>query len=237
VKPNLNIRTRSNSLTSSTVYEFENYLPPSIRTWLDTKLRDLRITLIENGILAETSSPTAGESKAVQEAKKRVEAARKDLEKTQKDQTSHREDLTKDWGVDDVFRALKGQCVSTEAGEYTYEVCFMEKTTQKPKKGGGNTNMGNFVSLERVFVDEDVSAEGKGLGSGERIAMKHDNGQHCWNGPNRSTTVILACSEQNELWKIMEEAKCVYRMEVGTPAVCEALGERKGEVGTGKDEL
>jgi protein kinase C substrate 80K-H len=219
------------------VYEFENYLPPSIRTWLDTKLRDLRIMLIENGILAETSSPTAGESKAVQEAKKRVEAARKDLEKTQKDQTTHQEDLTKDWGVDDVFRALKGQCVSTEAGEYTYEVCFMEKTTQKPKKGGGNTNMGNFVSLERVFVDEDVSAEGKGLGSGERIAMKHDNGQHCWNGPNRSTTVILACSEQNELWKIMEEAKCVYRMEVGTPAVCEMLGERKGEVGAGRDEL
>jgi protein kinase C substrate 80K-H len=195
------------------VYEFENYLPPSIRTWLDTKLRDLRIMLIENGILAETSSPTAGESKAVQEAKKRVEAARKDLEKTQKDQTTHQEDLTKDWGVDDVFRALKGQCVSTEAGEYTYEVCFMEKTTQKP------------------------SAEGKGLGSGERIAMKHDNGQHCWNGPNRSTTVILACSEQNELWKIMEEAKCVYRMEVGTPAVCEALGERKVEVGAGRDEL
>jgi protein kinase C substrate 80K-H len=222
---------------SSPVYEFENYLPPTIRTWLDTKLRDLRVMLIENGILAETSSTNPSESKAVQEAKKRVDSARKDLEKAQKDRDGHQEDLGKDWGVDDVFRALKGQCVSTEAGEYTYEVCFMEKTTQKPKKGGGNTNMGNFVSLEKVFVDEDVAADGRGLGSGERIAMKHDNGQHCWNGPNRSTTVILACSEQNELWKVMEEAKCVYRMEVGTPAVCEALGQSAKAASAGKDEL
>lgn len=221
----------------STVYEFENYLPPTIRTWLDSKLRDLRVMLIENGILAESSSNNPSESKAVQEAKKRVDAARKDLEKTQKDRASHQEDLGKDWGVDDVFRALKGQCVSTEAGEYTYEVCFMEKTTQKPKKGGGNTNMGNFVSLEKVFVDEDVAADGRGLGSGERIAMKHENGQHCWNGPNRSTTVILACSEQNELWKVMEEAKCVYRMEVGTPAVCEALGQNAKAASAGRDEL
>jgi protein kinase C substrate 80K-H len=221
----------------SPVYEFENYLPPTIRTWLDSKLRDLRVMLIENGILAETSSTNPSESKAVQEAKKRVDSARKDLEKTQKDRASHQEDLSKDWGADDVFRALKGQCVSTEAGEYTYEVCFLEKTTQKPKKGGGNTNMGNFVSLEKVFVDEDVAADGRGLGSGERIAMKHENGQHCWNGPNRSTTVILACSEQNELWKVMEEAKCVYRMEVGTPAVCEALGQSAKAASVGKDEL
>lgn len=224
-------------LTSQPVYEFENYLPPTIRTWLDSKLRDLRVMLIENGILAETSSTNPSESKAVQEAKKRVDSARKDLEKTQKDRAGHQEDLSKDWGVDDVFRALKGQCVSTEAGEYTYEVCFMEKTTQKPKKGGGNTNMGNFVSLEKVFVDEDVAADGRGLGSGERIAMKHENGQHCWNGPNRSTTVILACSEQNELWKVMEEAKCVYRMEVGTPAVCEALGQSGKAANAGRDEL
>jgi protein kinase C substrate 80K-H len=32
--------------------------------------------------------------------------------------------------------------------------------------------------------------------------------------------VILACAEKDEIWKIVEEEKCVYRMEVGTPAVC-----------------
>jgi protein kinase C substrate 80K-H len=45
----------------------------------------------------------------------------------------------------------------------------------------------------------------------------------------------LGCSEENAVWKIMEEEKCVYRMEVGTPAVCEGFGAR-GKAG-GKDEL
>ena len=110
----------------------------------------------------------------------------------------------------------------------------MDKTTQKPKKGGGHTNMGNYVRMERITVDEYLPPNGKGLGSGERIAMKHENGQHCWNGPNRATTVILGCAEENEVWKVMEEEKCVYRMEVGTPAVCEALNAKAAPA---KDEL
>lgn len=80
--------------------------------------------------------------------------------------------------------------------------------------------MGNFARIETITVDETLPADGRGLGSGERIALKYENGQHCWNGPNRSTTVVLACAENDEIWKIVEEEKCVYRMEVGTPAVC-----------------
>ena len=59
--------------------------------------------------------------------------------------------------------------------------------------------MGNYVGMERITVDDELPANGKGLGSGERIAMKHENGQHCWNGPNRSTMVVLACSERMRL--------------------------------------
>lgn len=80
--------------------------------------------------------------------------------------------------------------------------------------------MGNFAHIEIVAVDEELPADGKGLGSGNRIGLKYEAGQHCWNGPNRSTMVILACAEKDEIWKIVEEEKCVYRMEVGTPAVC-----------------
>ena len=222
------------------VYAFENYLPPTVRTWLDAKLRDLRQTLIANGILAEGSSSGSGsasESKAVTDARKARDEAQKTLDKSKKDLKSHEEDLTKDFGADDVFRALKGTCVSTDSGEYTYEVCFLEKTTQKPKKGGGHTNMGNFARFEKIVVDDVLPANGKGLGSGERIAMKYENGQHCWNGPNRSSMVVLACAEQNEVWKVMEEEKCVYRVEVGTPAVCEVESAGgKGKEG-GKDEL
>ena len=134
-------------LTRSTVYAFENYLPPSLRTWLDQKLRDLRVSLIENGILAESSSSKTGESKAVTDARKARDAAQKSLDGSKHDLKTHSEDLEKDFGPDDVFRALKGTCVSTDSGEYTYEVCFLDKTTQKPKKGGGHTNMGNYARL------------------------------------------------------------------------------------------
>ncbi|RMY85601.1 hypothetical protein D0864_07267 [Hortaea werneckii] len=219
------------------LYSFENYLPPSLRAWLDQKLRDFRVTLVESGILADTSSGSPNDSKAVKDAKNRLSTAQKDLDKQKKDLNGQKEDLAKDFGADDVFRALKGQCVSKDSGEYTYEICFLERTTQKPKKGGGNTNMGNYKGLETVFVDEDVPANGKGLGVGERVAMKHENGQHCWNGPNRSTMVILGCSEENELWKIMEEEKCVYRMEVGTPAVCNSKDAAPKAPTGGKDEL
>nr|POE78598.1 glucosidase 2 subunit beta [Quercus suber] len=219
------------------LYQFEQYLPPSVRTWVDQKLRDLRLMLIDNGILADSGSSASGsESKAVTNARNRLDSAKKDLETNNNDLNSANEDLAKDFGPDDVFRALKGVCAERDSGEYTYEVCFLEKTTQKPKKGGGHTNMGNYVRLEKVMVDDEPRADGKGLGSGERWAMKYENGQHCWNGPSRSTTVVLACSEQNEVWKIMEEEKCVYRVEVGTPAVCET--KKAGEAPPpARDEL
>lgn len=128
--------------------------------------------------------------------------------------------------------------MSTDAGEYTYELCFLDRTTQKPKRGGGGTSLGNFVRFEKIEVDDDLPPDGKGLGKGERVVMKYENGQHCWNGPNRRTDVVLACAEQNEIWKVGEEEKCVYRFEVGTPAVCEeeaqGVGGKEGGV---RDEL
>ncbi|KAF2144916.1 uncharacterized protein K452DRAFT_284297 [Aplosporella prunicola CBS 121167] len=207
------------------VYQFEELLPEPLRSWVDQKLRDARVWLIENGLLADNKEATGTESKEVTEAKSRLSSAEKDLNNDRKDLENHKSDLEKDYGEDGVFRALKDQCISQDSGEYTYELCWMGKTTQKPKKGGANTGMGNFARFETVTVDEDVSPDGKGLGSGERIALKYENGQHCWNGPNRSTTVILACAEKDEIWKIREEEKCVYRMEVGTPAVCKAQAQ------------
>ncbi|KAF2006918.1 glucosidase 2 subunit beta precursor [Amniculicola lignicola CBS 123094] len=201
------------------LYKFEAYLPDPLRKWVNQKLRDLRVMMIENGILADphTDSP---ESKAVTDARSQLEGARTELNNDKNELTRHQEDLGKDYGPDEVFRALKGHCVEKDSGEYVYEFCFLENTTQKPKKGGGNTGMGNFARIEKITVDEDLPADGKGLGSGERWVIKYENGQHCWNGPSRSTAVILACAEKDEIWKIVEEEKCVYRMEVGTPAVC-----------------
>ena len=215
------------------VYKFEAYLPTSMREWLDQKLRSLRIILVENGILAPTRS-VDGESKELEDARNALKAAQDSLNDNKNQLNSHQEDLQTDYGLDDVFRALKGQCISKDSGEYTYELCWLDKTKQKSKKGGSQTMMGSFVSIDKVMVDDELPPDGKGLGSGERVALRYENGQHCWNGPNRSTLVVLACAEKDELWKITEEEKCVYRMEVGTPAVC---GESEKKTEKPKDEL
>ena len=194
-------------------------MPPSIREWVDKKLRDLRLFLIENGVLAGSQDPNA-ESPALEAARSALKQAEDDLSGSRRQLTEHKEDLDKDYGIDDIFRALKGRCIEKDSGEYTYELCWLEGTKQKSKKGGAHTGMGNYVSSGIIEVDDELPPDGKGVGSGTRVVLNYENGQHCWNGPNRRTSVVLACSESEELWKITEEEKCVYRMEVGTSAVC-----------------
>ena len=205
---------------------------------MDRKLRDLRVVLVENGILA-ASRDSGSESKDVAKARDSLKAAENDLNSNQDQLKNHQEDLQKDYGQDDVFRALKGRCVSKDSGEYIYEVCWLDRTTQKSKKGGSETGMGNFVRIDSIAVDEEVPPDGKGLGSGPRVALRYENGQHCWNGPNRSTLVVLACAETDEVWKVVEEEKCMYRMEVGTPAVCGITvgGQEEQVAAAAKDEL
>jgi protein kinase C substrate 80K-H len=197
------------------------------------KLRDLRILLIENGILADNSA-AGSESKVVTAAREVMQQVENELNDKKREVDNLTSDLEKDYGPDDVFRALKDQCVSQDSGEYTYELCWMGKTTQKSKKGGAHTGMGNFARFDKIQVDEEVGDDGKGLGSGERLVLKYENGQHCWNGPNRETTVIVACAEKDEIWKVAEMEKCIYRMDVGTPAACEPRND--GPKGA-KDEL
>lgn len=222
------------------VYQFEAYLPTPLREWLDTQLRALKVLLIENGILAAPKGGSTEESKAVTEARARVDAVQRELDTLRTQRDEKQSAASERYGPDDAFRALKDTCVSKDAGEYTYELCWLKEVTQISKKGGTRNNMGRFDSFDSLYVDEDVSADGKGLGVGERVTMKFDNGAHCWQGPDRSTTVVLGCAENEEIWKIMEEEKCVYRIEAGTPAVCTASGTpEKGEpkIKTEKDEL
>ena len=191
-------------------------------------MADVRIMLVANGILAAPSSSGLGESKAVTQASERLQSATETLQEQRRKQKDHEEDLTKDYGPDDVFRTLKDTCISLDAGEYTYELCWLKQVSQKSKKNSGSQDMGSFSGYEITTVDEDLPPDGKGLGSGERLVHKYEDGSHCWNGPNRSTTVVLACSETEEIWKVTEEEKCVYRMEVGTPAVCDMPGKTEG---------
>ncbi|GAP93294.1 putative glucosidase II beta subunit-like protein [Rosellinia necatrix] len=214
------------------LYSFEAYLPGPLRDFLHGKISSLRVWLIENGMIADTVSKE-GESQLVKAAREAHEAATRTVQSKQTTLNQERADLQKNYGPDDIFRVLNGKCISVESGEYEYELCWMGQTTQKSKKGGSRTNMGNFESFSFRESDEEDRHDGKGLGRGKRTVLEYTNGQHCWNGPNRRTDVWLACAETEELWRVSEQEKCVYKMEVGTPAVCEAL-EQPGHV---KDEL
>ncbi|KAK0387534.1 hypothetical protein NLU13_3780 [Sarocladium strictum] len=216
------------------LYNLEAYLPSFLRDIIRQQLASLRQWLVQNGILADNSQP-GSESSSVKSAREALEAAEKEVKNKHYDLEKQQADLDKDYGPSDIFRALTGKCVSVDSGEYTYELCWLDKTSQKSKKGHGNTNMGNFERIERAMADDEDRLDGKSLGKGERIVLRYEDGQQCWNGPRRRTDVWLACAETEELWRVSESEKCVYKMEVGTPAACE-LEEAKPKP-QGKDEL
>jgi len=235
--------TEDTASDAAAIYSLTSYLPPVLQSWLSNSITNLRHFLIDNGMLPDpTSNTDIQDSAAVKAARTARDDTQRDLTNAQNDLRHSQEDLEKDYGPAGIFRALKDKCVEKESGEYIYAHCFLSRTTQKPKKGGGETNMGNFVRFDTEYVDDDLPPDGKGVGRGDRIVMRYENGQHCWNGPARSTNVILACSEEDEIYKVSESEKCVYRMEVGTPAVCgwdkaaDASGPVAGET-TVKDEL
>ncbi|KAK7428314.1 hypothetical protein QQZ08_005211 [Neonectria magnoliae] len=202
------------------LFNLEAYLPPFARGILHSTLGGIRVWLIENGVLADNVKP-GSESTLVKAAREAFEASERALAKKTKALDGEQADLDTDYGPDDIFRALKGKCVSTDAGEYTYELCWLAKTAQKSKKGHGSTTMGNFKRIDYEQADDEDRLDGKSLGRGTRMVLRYEDGQLCWNGPKRRTDVWLGCAETEELWRIAEAEKCVYRMEVGTPAACE----------------
>lgn len=215
------------------VYKILAYFPPVVVEFIEGKYNSFKRFLIDNQIIPG-SDESETESKAVTEARDAFNSQKSVRDKALKSINDHKSDLQKDYGPDGIFRPLKDVCIQKESGEYTYEHCFLDKTKQIPKKGGATVTMGKFKSITSISVDE-VNSAGE-ITQVQKPALEYTSGQNCWNGPARSTTVILECGEENEILKIMEDEKCVYSMVVTTPAVCgeEAKeAEKKG----GKDEL
>ncbi|KAJ5752480.1 Glucosidase 2 subunit beta [Penicillium odoratum] len=203
---------------SDLVYKLAAYLPPSLVNFIEDKVLSAKAFLEENGILAKPNSESTTESKAVTEARDALKSAQDSLNNLKNKIRDQRADLEKDYGTAGIFRALKGQCIEKDAGEYKYEHCFLDSTKQIAKKGGSVTSMGKFTRIGYTTVEE-LNEAGDVI-TVEKVALEYERGQSCWNGPNRSTKVVLECGEQNEIIKTAEDEKCVYSMLVTTPAVC-----------------
>ncbi|RDK40448.1 hypothetical protein M752DRAFT_277735 [Aspergillus phoenicis ATCC 13157] len=216
------------------VYQLAAYLPPSLVEFIEGKVLFVRGLLEDNGILPKAAETSTSESKVVSEAREAVKSAEKELGDKQKQLKDHKSDLETDYGVGSIFRALKGVCISKDSGEYTYEHCFLDQTKQIPKKGGGSTRMGKYTGIGSVSVD--VLNEAGEIVPEDRVTLQYANGQGCWNGPARSTTVILTCGEEDAILKVAEDEKCVYSMHVTSPAVCPG-GDEGATAPNRKDEL
>lgn len=118
------------------------------------------------------------------------------------------QNLEKDYGLQQEYATLDGQCWEYEDKEYVYKLCLFQKVTQKSKSGGGEIGLGNW-------------GEWAGPSHNKYSVMKYTNGIACWNGPNRMTIVNVSCGLETKLLSVTEPYRCEYKMEFMTPAACD----------------
>lgn len=145
-------------------------------------------------------------------ARERFHEAEKAVSDLQTEIRKLEDKLDRDYGSDEEFASLDGECFEYTDLEYIYALCMFEKATQRAKSGGNDINLGHW----REWVGPEEQKYSR---------MKYDRGLACWNGPERSATVTLTCGKENKLVSVTEPSRCEYAMEFATPALCKLTAE------------
>ncbi|CAF4901273.1 unnamed protein product [Pieris macdunnoughi] len=118
------------------------------------------------------------------------------------------QNLEKDYGLNQEYATMDGECLEHEDKEYVYRLCLFDRVTQKSRNGGGEVGLGNW-------------GEWGGDGDNKYSIMKYTNGVTCWNGPARMTTVHITCGLETKLTSVTEPYRCEYKIDLTSPAACD----------------
>ncbi|KAI9531425.1 hypothetical protein NQZ68_040898 [Dissostichus eleginoides] len=125
-----------------------------------------------------------------------------------------RKKLAIDYGPDWEFLFLNSQCYQLNVYEYTYNLCPFNQVTQK-------STAGTEVSLGRWGM-------WAGTPKNPYSQMVYENGEPCWQGGSRSTTVTLTCGTETALCGVKEPSKCQYIIDFQTPVACQPVLKQRG---------
>ncbi|KDN36198.1 hypothetical protein K437DRAFT_260198 [Tilletiaria anomala UBC 951] len=203
------------------LFRIHEYLPDSVVPYFEAFVDTLLDLLLKANIISSVKRvrPAGASADIVPENVSRArEAYNKDTSEVRRLES---ELATKQAGVglspekfgrEGEFKSLEGTCVERPIAEYVYEFCFGGRATQKPRNGA-HVSLGSF----NRFNPENNSSPDQDEYYSTAI---YDNGQRCWNGPDRSVFVNLVCDTKNGLLDVFEAEKCIYSMTVSTPAIC-----------------
>lgn len=163
-----------------------------------------------------------------EEARRGYNEADRDFKNIQSEISKLEVYLQKDFGPEDEFATLEGQCFDYHDYEYIYRLCPFDKATQQQKSSSSETRLGTFSHWEGGAESNEPITQSYNT-------MVYENGQSCWNGPSRSVHVDVKCGgADSKLTGVSEPNRCEYRFEFETPAACRDNGD-KGRGGDSDD--
>jgi len=101
-------------------------------------------------------------------------------------------------------------------------LCAFQRVTQRSKTGTSSSRLGNWVGWKDLPLMR---------------KMEYQHGDKCWNGPERSTIVEVACGPESKILSVSEPAKCEYLMTFTTPGACDDPGTATVPARHPRDEL